>query len=577
MRNVEDDPFDRRAVIDLRIGVLVREERQMKSVSSLTDRLLGETFSDWRMDRLKENEVANEQMSLLAYHLESMKGAALCHVPPEAVEEGSEFPQIDVAAMTAIGAAMAMLILSVIQNELMLNTQLEAVKGTQNQKLAASQTKMLQVRQQIQKSRYKSGFQKFMDWLTSTWVWKFLNSNYGKAIMFIIGAAVTIASFGSAGPAVIAISCVLLGFQAAELILGKSMGELLTQSMADGPAKMAIQMSIDVGLMVADMAVGAGGAASVDKVASAAEEGVEMAQKTAKAVQQIKGAAEAAETAAKATNKAADVVDAAQDVQKIADEAVDALDEVAKVSSELQNLILSGSSAADIADKTKELEKAMDKVNEMMDKLDASVNNLKNVASGLDVGDDVGDAVKSAKEAMDNALGSAQELQESAAKTVKEVHERLGEKVDDVAEVNTADNAPSQLDQAKPSAKENFFAAVRFVAGIRGLEHLSRLQQIVVALQKFQQRIQALMELYQALYKLASSEEEARNVICAGKIEAINTESDAQQEFLQMIIDHQLSDIQSLMSHVKSSFERAAEVIREYGETNREVVQNIRA
>jgi hypothetical protein len=27
MRNVEDDPFDRRVVIDLRIGVLVREER----------------------------------------------------------------------------------------------------------------------------------------------------------------------------------------------------------------------------------------------------------------------------------------------------------------------------------------------------------------------------------------------------------------------------------------------------------------------------------------------------------------------------------------------------------------------
>jgi hypothetical protein len=240
MRNVEDDPFDPR------IGVLVKEERLMKSVSSLTDDLLGETFSDWRMDRLGEKEAANERVSLLAYHLESMKGAALCHVPPEAVEEGSELPKIDVAA---IGAAMAMLILSVIQNEVMLNTQMEAIQGTQSQKLAASQTKMMEIRQQIQKSRYKSGFQKFMDWLSSTWLMKFLNSNYGKAIMFIIGAAVTIASFGSAGPAVIAISCVLLSFQAAELILGKSIGELLTQSMDDGAAKMAIQMSVDVGLM----------------------------------------------------------------------------------------------------------------------------------------------------------------------------------------------------------------------------------------------------------------------------------------------------------------------------------------
>jgi hypothetical protein len=577
MRNVDDDPFDRRAVIDPRIGVLVKEERQMKSVSSLTDYLLGETFSDWRMDRLGEKEAANERVSLLAYHLESMKGAALCHVPPEAVEEGSELPKIDVAAMTAIGAAMAMLILSVIQNEVMLNTQLEAIKGTQNQKLAASQTKMLEIRQQIQKSRYKSGFQKFMDWLSSTWVMKFLNSNYGKAIMFIIGAAVTIASFGSAGPAVIAISCVLLGFQAAELILGKSMGELLTQSMDDGAAKMALQMSIDVGLMVADMAIGAGGTAKVDKVVTAAEEGIEIAQKTAKAVQQVKGAAEAAETAAKAADMGADVVDAAQDVQKIADEAVDALDEVAKVSSELQSLVMSGGSVADITAKTKELEKAMDKANEIMEKLNATVDNLKSMTNGLDIGDDAKDAVDSARKAADSAMDSAKELDASTTKTVDAVHEKLGDKVDDVSKVNTADDAPSNLSKKKPSAKENFFGAVRFVAGIRGLEHLSRLQQIVVALEKFQQRIQALMELYQALYKLALSEEEARNVIYAGKVEAINTEADARQEFLQMIIDHQLSDIQSLMSHVKSSFERAAEVIREYGETNREVAQNIRA
>lgn len=576
MRNVDDDPFDRRAVIDPRIGVLVKEERQMKSVSSLTDYLLGETFCDWRMDRLGEKDAANERMSLLAYHLESMKGAALCHVPPEAVEEGSELPKIDVAAMTAIGAAMAMLILSVIQNEVMLNTQMEAIKGTQSQKLAASQTKILEIRQQIQKSRYKSRFQKFMDWLSSTWVMKFLNSNYGKAIMFILGAAATIASFGAAGPAVVAISCVLLSFQAAELILGKSMGELLTQSMDDGAAKMALQMSIDVGLMVADMAIGGGGA-KVDKVTTAAEEGIEAAQKTAQAVQQVKAAAAAAETAAKATDNAADVVDAAQNVQKVADEAMKAVNEVAKIGDELQSLVLNGASVAEIADKTKELNKAMDKANEMMKKLDTAVDNLKSVTEGLDIGDDVKDMVAGARKAMDSAMDSAKELQASTAKTVEAVHEKLGDKMDDVAEVNTADEAPSKLDQAKPSAKENFFAAVRFVAGIRGLEHLSRLQQIVVALEKFQQRIQALMELYQALYKLALSEEEVRNVTYAGKIEAINTEKDAQQEFLQMIIDHQLADIQSLMGHVKSSFERAAEVIREYGETNREIVQNIRA
>jgi hypothetical protein len=51
MERVDEDPFDRRAVIDPRIGVLVKEERQMKSALSLTDYLLRETFCDWRMDR----------------------------------------------------------------------------------------------------------------------------------------------------------------------------------------------------------------------------------------------------------------------------------------------------------------------------------------------------------------------------------------------------------------------------------------------------------------------------------------------------------------------------------------------
>jgi hypothetical protein len=58
---------------------------------------------------------------------------------------------------------MAMLILSVMQNEIMLDTRMEAAKETQSQKLSVSQTKILQVQQQIRKSRYKTPFQKFME------------------------------------------------------------------------------------------------------------------------------------------------------------------------------------------------------------------------------------------------------------------------------------------------------------------------------------------------------------------------------------------------------------------------------
>jgi methyl-accepting chemotaxis protein len=426
MRNVEDDPFDRHAVVDPRIGVLVREERQLKSVSSLTDYLLQNTFSDWRMDRLSEKEAANERKSLLAYHLEAMKGAALCHVPPAAVVEGSELPQIDVAAMTSIGTAMAMLILSVIQNELMLNTQLESVKGTQSQKLAASQTKMLEIRQQIQKSRYKSGFQKFMEWLSSTWLMKFLNSNYGKIIMFALGAIATIASFGTAGPAVIAISAALLSFQAAELILGKSMGELLTQSMDDGAAKMALQMSIDVGLMIADIATGAGGGAKVDKVTKAAGDTMDATQKAMGALTQTKKAAEAAETAAKGAAKGADVVEAAQGVQKAADEAADAVNEASKLTGELDSLVVQGASTAEIGEKTKALDKALDRVNESTEKLKKAGEKLQDVTgSAVDQMGEATEEVGKTGEKLQDATGSAVDQMGEATEEVGKAGENL--------------------------------------------------------------------------------------------------------------------------------------------------------
>jgi hypothetical protein len=88
---------------------------------------------------------------------------------------------------------------------------------------------------------------------------KFLNSDYGKVIMFLIGVVIAVASFGTAAPAVIAINSVLFGFQAAELIMGKSMGELITSGMEDGSATMALQMAIDIGLMVSSVAAGGRG------------------------------------------------------------------------------------------------------------------------------------------------------------------------------------------------------------------------------------------------------------------------------------------------------------------------------
>jgi hypothetical protein len=349
------------------------KERESRTVMSLTDYLLHNVFSDERTRKLSESDAANQRMNLLAYRITSMTSAAICYAPLKATDGQYEMPTIDIQEMTSIGVAMAMLILSVMQNEIMLDTQMEAVQGTQNQKLSASQTKMLQIQQQIRKSRYQSPFQKFMKKLSDSCVMKFLNSNYGKAIMFVIGAAITIASFGSAGPAVIAIGCVLLGFQAAELILGKSMGELITSGMDDGSAKMALQMSIDIGLMVASMAASGGGGNGAEAAVKAAE-------------------------------------------------------------------------------------------------------TLEKVAS---------------------------------------------------------------------------------------------------AVQKLQRAVQAAMKLIQALDNFAMSQEQITKMRCTAEMEMIETLAQAEQDFLQMLIDNQMADMQSLLAYTKASFARAAEVIREYGDTSQMIARNL--
>jgi hypothetical protein len=222
---------------------------------------------------------------------------------------------------------------------------------------------------------------------------------------------------------------------------------------------------------------------------------------------------------------------------------------------------------------------AVDQMDEAAKKVKKAGENLQDATDKAgDLGDGVQDsgvqdAVKKVNEGMDEVLDRAQDVEQSGRETVKAAREKIGQ-LDDVDAINTGDGA-SSLAKNKKLTENKFLSALRFVVGIGGLEHLSWLQQMVVALEKFQQRMQALMEFYQALYKLAMSEEEVRNVTYAGQIEAINTEGEARQEFLQMIIDHQMSDIQSLMSNAKASFERAAEVIREYGETSRMVAQNI--
>lgn len=281
----------------------------MRNVNSLTDFLIYTEYRNKEIDQLSDPEAANVSRSLMDYRLGAMTDAALCYAPDLKKNPQYQIPDFDMDRMASIGAAIAMLIISTMQNEVMLDTQLEGVKGTQNQKLSASNTTIMKIKRQIRKSRYKSPFQKFMEWLSGTGVMKFLNSKFGKIVMFVIGAIATAASFGSAGPAIIAISSMLLCFQAAELILGKSMGELLTESMDDGKGKEALQMAIDIGLMVAQMAAGSmGGAGSVDDAAAGATQSLKLADSASDATNALQKTAKVAEQASSALEEATSLV-----------------------------------------------------------------------------------------------------------------------------------------------------------------------------------------------------------------------------------------------------------------------------
>jgi hypothetical protein len=118
-------------------------------------------------------------------------------------------------------------------------------------------------------------------------------------------------------------------------------------------------------------------------------------------------------------------------------------------------------------------------------------------------------------------------------------------------------------------------ATTRFAIVIRGLEHLTFAQQMTIALLKFQQRMQVIMQMYQALYQLATNEEEAREITYTAEVEMVKCKDQARQDFSRTLINNQMSGIQSLISYTKSCFARAAEVIREYGDTSQMMARNI--
>lgn len=702
----------------------------MREVYSLTDILLSKTYPDPKLKGLTEAELANQAETVLGYRIAHMTDAMFCYTPNVKTDTNNglyQLPEIDITEMTSVGVAMAMLIISTLQNELMLDTQLDGIKCTQNQKLGASNTKILETKKAIRKSRYKSPFQIFMEKLNKSGIMKFLNSNYGKIVMFLIGAATMVATFGSAGPAVVAIGSVLLAFQAAELIMGKSMGELLTQNMDDGSAKMALQMAVDMAFMVADM---------VNGMQAAARAGAKGAEKAAEAAEQVRKAGEVIESTQKTVKQAEQNIDMAKDALKTlketegvsedaiksAEESVEALEsgtqKLKKLTEEARNTQQSLTEATNSGDAVKTMEesqklgKQMEEISSQAEELgkkfedfadfarNSGIGKLGNLAeSSSAVAKSMNQVASKARESLvtftaafdaflsdpkflqeyENQLNAGRKNLESLEKELKETSGASGTKTAELQEaiknqkasnrqlveqidlvdaggsrklagdvrrnaqhelqgstknVGAAgskfqdgdltiaemqgkmrgegfDDLEKSLDVRRFAESGNYkdadFGAytvhgnilsssnrtatggtrkasralagiakgARAIAGMRGLEHLNIFQQIMIANQRIQNMVQAAMQLYQALYNLAVMEETTRNIKYAAEVDAINTRFQALDEFYQMILDNQMADMQSLMSYVKSSYERAAEAIREYGETNMEIVRNI--
>jgi hypothetical protein len=80
-----------------------REEMTIKSIASFTNYFLHEVSSDNRMRQLSESEVTNR---------------SLCYAPVKMSEEQYPTAEIDIREMILIGGALAMSILSMIQNEI---------------------------------------------------------------------------------------------------------------------------------------------------------------------------------------------------------------------------------------------------------------------------------------------------------------------------------------------------------------------------------------------------------------------------------------------------------------------------
>lgn len=499
------------------------------NVRSLTDILLQTTYNEYRLDGMTCPEKANQSISLMEYRLTTDRSSFKQKDPSAEAGELYEVPELDIYQVSSAGIAMAMLIITAMQNEGLVDTQLEGVKCTQNQKLAASSKKMQEIREQVRQSRYQSGFEKFMEWLNDTWVMKFLNSNYGKVAMFLIGAFITAASLGSAAPVTIAISTAILAYQAADLVVsivkGKSIVELATENIENEKLKMAVQIGVQAAIVIASMGAGMGSSSSSAGITlKAATEATEIAKKTEELGQQATRLAQTLQVTTEVTGQV--------------ETAAELTAQVSSIASRTSNI------GTALVDNTMDAAQLLQKVEKLREQVKTLADTSTKLTKGMESIDKLTESLKTFGDTAEDIVKSSRSFLEQSSSIVQDGMKQSNE-------------------------------VMRLLKRLTGGENLSIFQRFVVNVDRFQRVSQIGLEFYGAAYNFARTEESTRDMLYKAQIDHINGLSKAQQELYQNYIDNQLSDIETLMSYTQASYERAASAIKEYGDTSTMIARNI--
>ncbi|MDR0351731.1 MAG: hypothetical protein LBH49_03765 [Puniceicoccales bacterium] len=547
------------------------------NVNSLTDILIAA-----EKKRLSKPSEANSLSDIVTAKLEkAMFDSTMIYTPSQHVNEMYQPTKLDMSKVSAISGAMAMLILSAMSSQLMLETQMQGIESTMNHRIASRNKTMKQIKDKIKQSRIKTPFQRFMKWLNGTGFMKFMRSEVGKIFMFIFSmvmtvaaAALTIVSGGTAAP-ILVVMVASMAIQIAEFSTGKSMGELVASGMDDdNKAKLALQIGIDIALMVGEVVAG-------NAAARAGQMGIKASQAAIKAVDNINDIAiqtkkitetttemvatleNATKMLSEAAEKIGDVDDILTDtIKKVNDLVTEAsqlaTDALAK-SNEALNMLKNGDNLDDVMKVIQESQKltqaAVQKSQEAMKMMSDLSDTLTEFAGEFD---DIANFLTNLNESMDKLSGFIDKIGDATSV--------LSKNIDDL----------DDLRQSIGKGTKAFSSTLKVAERVKKFSGLfDFVDKFIVNSRRIQNAISNAMQFYGVLYQLALDTERATMAKNAMEIDAIRTQADARDNFLKTIQETQMSDIQELVQQVKDAFGRAAQAIQEEGEAERAIARNI--